>query len=75
MKSRKHSGVKIAVSYNYDDTLELYRLGADYVVMPEFITGKFVSDLTLNLGFEPKKYLSEKSIHIDSFKIKESHNF
>jgi hypothetical protein len=27
------------------------------------------------LGFEPKKYLSEKSIHIDSLKLKENHNF
>jgi hypothetical protein len=61
LKNKKYLGVKIVISFNYDDTLELYRLGADYVVMPEFISGKFVSDLTLNLGFEPKKYLSEKS--------------
>jgi len=75
MKSRKYSGVKVVVSYNYDDTLELYRLGADYVVMPEFISGKFVSDLTLNLGFDNKKYLPEKSSSLDSLKLKESHNF
>jgi hypothetical protein len=75
LKNKKYLGVKIVISFNYDDTLELYRLGADYVVMPEFISGKFVSDLTLNLGFEPKKYLSEKSSALDSLKIKESHNF
>lgn len=75
LKNKKYSGVKIAVSYNYEDSLELYRIGADYVVMPEFISGKFVSDLTLNLGFEPKKYLTEKASHLESLKIKESHNF
>jgi len=75
LKNKKFSGVKIVVSYTYSDTLELYRLGADYVVMPEFISGKYVSEMTLNLGFDPKKYLSEKASALDSLKIKESHNF
>jgi Kef-type K+ transport system membrane component KefB len=75
LKSRKYQGVKVVVSYNHADTLEFYRLGADYVVMPDYIPGKFVSDLTLNLGFEPKKYLSEKSIHLDSLKVIESKEF
>ena len=75
LKIRKYSGVKIVVSYSYSDTLEFYRLGADYVVMPEYISGKFVADLTLNLGFDSKKYLVEKSSHLDSLKIKENHSF
>lgn len=75
LKSRKYSGVKIAVSYSYEDTLEFYRLGADYVVMPDYVSGKFVSDLTLNLGFDSKKYLSEKNLNLESLKVKESHNF
>jgi Kef-type K+ transport system membrane component KefB len=75
LKIRKYSGVKIVVSYSYSDTLEFYRLGADYVVMPEYISGKFVADLTLNFGFDSKKYLVEKSSHLDSLKIKENHSF
>jgi len=75
LKSRKYAGVKVVVSYSYEDTLEFYRLGADYVVMPEFVTGRFVSDLTLNLGMDPKKYLREKASHLESLKIKESHSF
>jgi len=75
LKFKKYSGIKIVVSYNHDDTLEFYRLGADYVIMPDYIPGKFVSDLTLNLGFEPKKYLSEKALHLESLKTKENHKF
>jgi Kef-type K+ transport system membrane component KefB len=75
LKARKYAGVKVVVSYAYEDTLEFYRLGADYVVMPEFVSGRFVSDLTLNLGFDSKKYLREKASHLESLKIKESHSF
>jgi len=75
LKSKKYQGVKIVISYSYEDTLEFYRLGADFVVMPDYISGKYVSDLTLKLGFEPKKYLSEKSLHIESLKLKDAHGF
>jgi Kef-type K+ transport system membrane component KefB len=75
LRSKMFSGVKVMVSYNYEDTLELYRLGADYVVMPEYISGKFVSEMTLDLGFEPKKYLAQKASQLESLKLKESHNF
>lgn len=52
LKTRKYAGLKVVVAYSYEDTLEFYRLGADYVVMPEFVSGRFVSDLTLNLGLD-----------------------
>jgi Kef-type K+ transport system membrane component KefB len=75
LKLKKYYGVKIAVSYRYEDTLEFYRMGADYVVMPEFITGKYLADLTLDLGFEPRKYLFIKNLHLDSLKFKEGRGF
>ena len=71
LKAKNFRGVRICLSYSIEDTITFYRLGASYVIMPHFISGKYASDLTKHNGFDVKKYLIEKSKHLESLTDRE----
>lgn len=71
LKTKNFKGVRICLSYSIEDTITFYRLGASYVIMPHFISGKYASDLTKHNGFDVKKYLVEKSKHLESLTDRE----
>jgi hypothetical protein len=71
LKAKNYKGVRICISYSIEDTIAFYRLGASYVVMPHFISGKYASDLAKHNGFDSKKYLHEKSKHLESLTDRE----
>ena len=71
LKAKNFRGVRICLSYSIEDTITFYRLGASYVIMPHFISGKYASDLTKHNGFDAKKYLLEKSKHLESLTDRE----
>ena len=71
LKAKSYKGIRICLSYSIEDTISFYRLGASYVVMPHFISGKHASDLAKHYGFDSKKYLFEKSKHLESLTDRE----
>ncbi len=46
-------------AHSISDAEKLYEQGADYVIMPHFLGGEYVSDLLLQTGFDKKKISSE----------------
>lgn len=71
LKAKNFKGVRICISYSIEDTISFYRLGASYVIMPHFISGKYASELAKQYGFDVKKYLVEKSRHLESLTDRE----
>lgn len=56
----------IVTSHNIDEALELYEKGADYVIMPHFLGGEYVSQMIEKLNTE--KILKAKFEHIEELK-------
>ena len=72
LKNKNFQGIKVFVSYNIDETVSLYRLGASYVIMPHFVSGKYVTSLAKTFGYDAERYLIEKSKHLESLTERES---
>lgn len=53
----------IVVSHQPDEAMQLYKLGASYVLMPNFIGGYHTSVLLEEYGFDLDKFLAEKAKH------------
>lgn len=51
-----------------DEALELYNIGADYVILPHFLGGEQVSVLLENHGTEIKDIIKNKFTHISDLK-------
>ncbi len=49
----------IATSHGAEDSFELYRAGAAYVIMPHFLGGDFMESLLLFSEFDSKKIIAE----------------
>ena len=56
------------VSYNSEDTLRLYDVGATYVLMPNLLGGYHVSSMIKKHGLDLGKFLKEKTDHIKNLK-------
>jgi len=51
-----------------EDALELYRAGADYVIMPHFLSGEHTSILLKKFAAEPARILLEKEKQVNKLK-------
>ncbi len=49
-----------------EDAKKLYEQNVDYVIMPYYLGGKQISEMTHNNLFDKKKYEEEKEKHLDS---------
>jgi Kef-type K+ transport system membrane component KefB/Trk K+ transport system NAD-binding subunit len=58
----------IVRAHTIDDSLELYKEGANYVLTPHFLGGEYVSKMIEDLGDSEKKYEEEKDKHIQMLK-------
>lgn len=65
-KSRKKHIVILVVAHQIHDAFELYKLGADYVIMPHFLGGKYASSLVHRYGFHREKYDEEREHQLKS---------
>ncbi len=54
----------ITVANQIDTAIELYELGADYVIMPHMVGGRHTSMLIQDLGFKKNAFLKEKMNHL-----------
>ncbi|OIO80836.1 hypothetical protein AUJ84_02525 [Candidatus Pacearchaeota archaeon CG1_02_32_132] len=54
----------IATSHSIDDSFDLYRAGAAYVIMPHFLGGDHISHLLEKYNFDTKKLFDEGKHHV-----------
>lgn len=74
-KKRNTTGVVILTANQISDALELYNKGADYVVLPHFLGGNYVSTLIEGSDESFSNLLKEKIIHINELKERKAHGF
>ncbi|MDP2709533.1 MAG: cation:proton antiporter [bacterium] len=74
--SRNKSGaITVLTGRQIDDALELYRSGADYVILPHFLGGEYASRLIETAKNNRKKYALEKKkeLKILEERLKQGH--
>lgn len=64
LKEINTGAIVIVVANQIETALELYDVGADYVIMPHLLGGRHTSSLIKELGFEKKAFLQEKLNHL-----------
>ncbi|HHQ45570.1 MAG TPA: sodium:proton exchanger, partial [Candidatus Altiarchaeales archaeon] len=70
VRQQNKDAIVIVVSHKIEDTLELYKLGASYVIMPRLLGGKQTSAIIEKHGLDAKKILEEKNAHIKDLESK-----
>jgi len=62
------NAIIILRAHSIDEALELYNLGATYVLTPHFLGGEYVAKMIKHSNMEKKSYYSEKQKHIEMLK-------
>ncbi len=62
----------IVVSHQIDSALELYKVGASYVILPHFLGGSYVSSMIEDYQMNVDSFLNEKLKHIVYLKTKKN---
>jgi Kef-type K+ transport system membrane component KefB len=68
LKAIEDNGIKaivILTAHHNEDALELYEMGADYVIIPHFLGGSYASTLIEEFDGKPEHFLKEKISHIN----------
>lgn len=63
-KKKNRKGLIFVTSDSVDDALELYRRGADYVILPHLLGGRHVALLLEQINGDLSKLLGQKTSHI-----------
>ena len=66
-KTNREASV-VLLSYNIDEALKLYELGANYVILPHFISGEFAAKLASESGFNSSAIKGKKTAHVKYLK-------
>ena len=65
LKLIHYRGIKIIYSYNSEEAINLYRLGATVVVLPQFLSSATADKNTSKFGFSLDSYESEKATSLE----------
>jgi Kef-type K+ transport system membrane component KefB len=68
VKSKNKNAVVIVTARQISETFELYKAGADYVILPHFLGGEYTAQLIENAGINKQKYKKEKEKQIKDLK-------
>lgn len=68
LRSKNERATVILTANNIDNALELYKEGADYVILPHFLGGDYVSTLIESYQDNLSDLLKEKVKHINELK-------
>ncbi|MBI2096726.1 MAG: cation:proton antiporter [Candidatus Sungbacteria bacterium] len=65
----------IAVAHRIEDALSLYQSGANFVIMPHFLGGKYAADIVSQYWFDAGKFNELRKEHLESLadRIREGH--
>lgn len=64
LRKSNPKSIIICNSNNAREAVDLYSLGASYVVMPHYLGAKYASRMISRFGFGEKDYLTEKQRHL-----------
>ncbi len=64
LKKRKKEVVFLPVAQRIEDAMELYKLGADYVILPHFLGGNHAATLIERHGIAPEPLQVERLHHL-----------
>jgi Trk K+ transport system NAD-binding subunit len=75
LKRNKAKTTAILTARQIEDALDLYRVGADYVILPHFLGGEYTSKLIEKNKDNKEMYKSEKDKEIKSLRerLKQGH--
>ncbi|MFT7615248.1 MAG: Kef-type K+ transport system membrane component KefB [Candidatus Woesearchaeota archaeon] len=68
MRAQNEKGVIMLTAERVEDAFELYKKGADYVILPHFLGGHYVSTLVEKLNEDPNSLIQEKLKHLDELR-------
>jgi Kef-type K+ transport system membrane component KefB/Trk K+ transport system NAD-binding subunit len=75
IKKKNPDSIIIVTSHSIEDSLNLYKVGADYVIMPHFLGGEYMLKMIENNGTNKNKYKKESRYQINHLmeRIKRGH--
>ena len=65
LKSANKKMIVIVRAHSIEDALELYKIGADYVLTPHFLGGEYLSKMLIEEKTNKETYTKEKKKHIE----------
>lgn len=65
LKKHNNSCLKIVSAKSYEDALDLYSLGADYVIIPHFLAGQKSKELFEKFDLNPQKFRLESKRQVE----------
>lgn len=68
VREENKKAVVVLTASQVDDALQLYQEGADYVIMPHFLGGKYASLLLQRFDKKPERILTTRMEHIKTLK-------
>jgi len=68
IRESNKKAITIVISEQIDEAIELYKVGATYVLMPQFLGGHHTSTMIERHGLNIDKFLKEKVAHISYLK-------
>ena len=68
LKRKNFEGIIILTTRSINNAFDLYNAGADYVILPHFLGGEYVSKLIIDAKTDKKVYTREKRKEIDILK-------
>ncbi len=69
-KKQNPNGIFLGVSHVIQDTLDLYKQGADFIIMPHYLAGEYVGLILEKYGFNKEEYQKLKEKQLSHFVIK-----
>ncbi|MBU2036972.1 NAD-binding protein, partial [Patescibacteria group bacterium] len=72
IKHQNPTAIAMMIAHNIRDAMILYDEGADYVILPHFLGGKYASLLVKNLHFDPERFKKLRQRHISHLYLRES---
>lgn len=75
IREKNKNSVIIATARQISETFELYKAGADYVILPHFLGGEYTARIIEKAGTNKRVYLEEKKKQIKDLKerLREGH--
>lgn len=73
LRDSNSSSLVILTANDIDHALELYKNGADYVILPHFLGGEYVSTLIENYHEDYGDFFKEKLKHLNELKERKKH--
>jgi len=64
LKKSRARAATVCVAGFYEDARELYKAGAEYVVMPPHLGRRYIAELVSEFKFDKKKYRREQKRHL-----------